>query len=140
MSENVAPLSTRRVTRFFKSRRLTLQAEALEALMNVLSREEHQEDVLKTIVETLQQQNDNNKGIVSVEMLQDVVRDLSRNSKDVNDEALQLLNAFETPRLCFDSMRKQFKLEVDEKRSIFGEATDKVGLCLVLYWRHVYAY
>lgn len=61
-------------------------------------------------------------------LLADVVADLSRDGGDVTEEALQLLDAFSTPRLSYDSMRKQFTLLTDrvEKRSLHGEAIHKV--------------
>ena len=53
--------------------------------------------------------------------------ELSRNGRDVTEEALQLLNAYQMPRLGYDSMRRTFSL-VNDKKSLIGEASDKVDM------------
>ena len=124
-------ITNRRVVRIFKGRGLILQAAALEGIMSVLKRESNKENndaetVLTFIVERCKELCSQSSPLVTVDLLASVVADLSRNANDVNEEAMQLLNAFETPRLHFDAMRKQFALKVHEERSLFGQATDKV--------------
>ena len=142
--------SRRRVQRAFKMRGLAVQAGALDAMLNVLSRESSQSSqevltaVLDEIKERLMQSDRGGRGgrggggaggggggqqlVVTKSLLADVVADLSRDGGDVTEEALQLLDAFSTPRLSYDSMRKQFTLLTDrmEKRSLHGEAIHKV--------------
>lgn len=127
--------SRRRVARAFKMRGLALQDSALNAMMNVLSREskDRGDEVLQAIVDEIRDRMVSSSAsraqfIVTKNILADVVADMSRNSSDVAEEALQLLDAFDTPRLAFDSTRKQFSLVTDsmESRSLYGEATDKV--------------
>jgi DNA polymerase epsilon subunit 2 len=129
------PIDRRRVTRAFKLRGLTLQASALEALMEVIVREDTYSDQFEALQAILEASKERcgSERIVSTDILSQVVSELSRNAKDVNDEAVQLLNAFEMPRLSYDTMRKHFQLELDEKRSLFGEATHKVSLCYFYY-------
>ena len=91
-----------------------------------------------------------NQSIVTQEILQSVVADLSRDGNDVLDEALQLLDAWKMKRLDYNVMKKSWKLvdEIDEGddvsggggnnatgtvdeekrrgRSIFGQPCDKV--------------
>jgi hypothetical protein len=122
------PFPRRRVTRSFQARGMTLQASALEAVMNVLRREEDCMGVLKDIVEACKENSIGNAGIVTTEVLAAVIVDLTRNSKDIMDEAFQILNAYETPRLHYDTMRKQFTLQRNDDKSFFGEASDKVRL------------
>ena len=131
-------------------RGLAVQAGALDAMLNVLSREASQSSqevltaVLDEIKERLMQSDRGGRGgrggggaggggggqqlVVTKSLLADVVADLSRDGGDVTEEALQLLDAFSTPRLSYDSMRKQFTLLTDrmEKRSLHGEAIHKV--------------
>ena len=140
--------SRRRVQRAFKMRGLAVQAGALDAMLNVLSRESSQssQDVLTAVLDEIKErlmQSDRGGGkggrggggggggqqlVVTKSLLADVVADLSRDGGDVTEEALQLLDAFSTPRLSYDSMRKQFTLLTDrmEKRSLHGEAIHKV--------------
>ena len=123
----------KRVARTFKSRGLTIQSTALDALLNVLSRETHDE-TLFAIIDEVKDRLITGGGpggnVVTTSLLEEVVAELSRDAKDVTDEAVQLLDAFQTPRLEFDAMRKQFRLLDDskEKRSLYGKATDKVGV------------
>ena len=129
-------------------RGLAVQAGALDAMLNVLSRESSQssQDVLTAVLDEIKErlmQSDRGGGkggrggggggggqqlVVTKSLLADVVADLSRDGGDVTEEALQLLDAFSTPRLSYDSMRKQFTLLTDrmEKRSLHGEAIHKV--------------
>ena len=152
--------SRRRVQRAFKMRGLAVQAGALDAMLNVLSRESSQssQEVLTAVLDEIKErlmQSDRGGGggggkgggrgggsagggggqqlVVTKSLLADVVADLSRDGGDVTEEALQLLDAFSTPRLSYDSMRKQFTLLTDrmEKRSLHGEAIHKVrALCV----------
>jgi hypothetical protein len=64
--------------------------------------------------------------VVTPSMLGEVVADLSRTGRDAYDESVQLLDAFRTPRLAYDPMRRTFEL-IDPKSSLLdGEAVDKV--------------
>lgn len=122
-----APLSRRRVIRAFKMRGFSLQAPALEAMMNVLQRENSTQstEVLQAILDEIRERR-LQQPIVTEALLADVVADMSRDGRDVHEEALQLLDAFDTPRLDYDTMRKQFSLVDDQNRSFFGDANDKV--------------
>ena len=128
-------LSRRRVARSFKLRGLTLQASALDALMNVLSRESNQEETLRALLDASQERLGRHQGsrIVSKELLSDIVVDMSRNSADILDEAVELMDAHETPRLHYNAMHKQFTLVRDEQRSFFGQASDKVNMFVQRY-------
>lgn len=71
-------------------------------------------------------------GIVSQELLAKVVSQLSHDSQDIMSESVQLLSAFETPKLTYDTMRKEFKLSPcgNPNTSLLGNATDKVEMFL----------
>lgn len=43
---------------------------------------------------------------------------------------LEIINAFDTPRLVYDSMRKTFRAE-EKKWSLLGDAADKVSNCSI---------
>ena len=141
--------SRRRVQRAFKMRGLAVHSDALDAMLNVLQRETVQssQDVLMAILDEIKERlmsygraggsaggagggasGGPSQLVVTKSLLAEVVADLSRDGADVADEALQLLDAFRTPRLAYDSMRKQFTLMTDgmEKRSLHAEAIRKV--------------
>jgi len=70
--------------------------------------------------------NNSSQVVVTPSMLGEVVADLSRTGRDAYDESVQLLDAFRTPRLAYDPMRRTFEL-IDPKSSLLnGEAVDKV--------------
>lgn len=127
-----APLSRRRVIRAFKMHGLALQAPALEAMMNVLQRENSSQEVLDAILDEIRDRR-LQQPVVTEALLADVVADMSRDGRDVQEEALQLLDAYDTPRLDFDTMRKQFSLVDNPNRSFFGEANDKVRCIEIVY-------
>lgn len=133
METDAAHLSRRQVIRAFKMRGLALQSSALDAMMNVLKRESSRsDDVLQAILDEIRERilsARSQQPIVTKTLLAEVVADMSRDGRDVHEEALQLLDAYDTPRLEFDTMRKQFSLltEGEEPRSFFGESTDKVS-------------
>ncbi|KAL7535352.1 hypothetical protein ACHAXR_006435 [Thalassiosira sp. AJA248-18] len=142
----------KRIARIFKMRGLSIQSTALDALLNVLAREKssssssssssrpnNSNDTLFAIIDevkermnqsshsTTNRQGSNN--IVTTSLLETVVAELSRDAKDVTEEAVQLLDAFRMPRLEFDAMRKQFSLvDFGNKGTVYGEAVDKVDM------------
>lgn len=129
----------RRVARAFKMRGLAVQASALDAVLNVLRRESstNAPETLHMILDEIKERmmstpssSQSSQLVVTKRLLSDVVADMSRDGGDFTDEAVQLLDAFQTPRLSYDTMRKQFTLmtEKSESRSLFGEAVHKVDM------------
>jgi DNA polymerase epsilon subunit 2 len=123
---NSTATDRKRTTRIFKSRGLTIQSSALDALLNVLSREanNNSDEALSAIISEIKLRN---AKVVNLSLLEEVVAELSRNGRDVTEEALQLLNAYAMPRLEYDSMRRTFSL-IQSKKSLIGEASDKVDM------------
>ena len=129
----------KRITRSFKMRGLSIQAPALNSILNVLKNEPptSKDDTLFAIIDEIKEKMTTvggggmNQCVVTTDLLEDVVADMSRGAKDVTEEAVQLLDAFKTPRLEYDSMRKVFSL-VEGGKSVCGEAVDKVR-CVVFH-------
>jgi len=137
----------KRLTRIFKMHGLSIQASALDTLLDVVQREaevgRNKADVNNVIFNIIDEikdrriQGGNGSGgrsssvgnIVTSALLEDVVADFRRDAKDVSDEAVQLLDAFHMPRLDFDRMRKNFSLVSfgKEERTLYGEAVAKVS-------------
>eukprot|EP00574_Skeletonema_japonicum_P003478 CAMPEP_0201731208 /NCGR_PEP_ID=MMETSP0593-20130828/24908_1 /ASSEMBLY_ACC=CAM_ASM_000672 /TAXON_ID=267983 /ORGANISM="Skeletonema japonicum, Strain CCMP2506" /LENGTH=553 /DNA_ID=CAMNT_0048223925 /DNA_START=88 /DNA_END=1749 /DNA_ORIENTATION=- len=138
----------KRLTRIFKMHGLSLQASALDTLLDVVQREaevgRNKADVNNVIFNIIDEikdrriQGGNGSGgrsssvgnIVTSALLEDVVADFRRDAKDVSDDAVQLLDAFHMPRLDFDRMRKNFSLVPSgkEERTLYGEAVAKVDM------------
>eukprot|EP00956_Cyclotella_meneghiniana_P040265 scaffold191200_cov73-Cyclotella_meneghiniana.AAC.1 len=124
---NSAASTRKRTTRIFKSRGLTIQSSALDALLNVLSREDQTHNSDSALTAIINEIKLRNAKVVNVSLLEEVVAELSRNGRDVTEEALQLLNAYQMPRLEYDAMRRTFSL-VNSTKSLIGEASDKVEM------------
>lgn len=124
----------KRAARAFRMRGLSVQSSALDALLNVLRREgSGGDDALFAIIDEVKDRMLQGgwgapTGVVTTSMLEEVVAELSRDGRDVADEAVQLLDAFKTPKLEFDPMRKHFRLAKGGRRSLCGAAVDKVRL------------
>ncbi|KAL7549632.1 hypothetical protein ACHAWF_012897 [Thalassiosira exigua] len=138
----------RRVARAFKSRGLSVQSSALDACLNVLARERSSaaayNDALCAIVDEVKERmvhggkrggrsggGGGGGGVVTPRLLEEVVAQLSRTDADVTEEAVQLLDAFRTPRLVYDPMRRRFELMREGRGgggSLYGEAGDKVEM------------
>ena len=126
----------KRIARIFKMRGLSIQATALDALLNVLRRESSSSDhstdeTLFAIIDEVKDrmiQGGRGSNVVTTSLLEEVVAEMSRDARELTEDAVQMLDAFKTPRLEFDTMRKQFSLVGygNEKRSLYGEAVDKV--------------
>lgn len=153
----------KRLTRIFKMHGLSLQASALDTLLDVVQREAEVgrkkadvNNVIFNIIDEIKDrriQGGNGSGgrsssvgnIVTSALLEDVVADFRRDSKDVSDDAVQLLDAFHMPRLDFDRMRKNFSLVPfgKEERTLYGEAVAKVSadiFGIIFYMVHVTLY
>jgi DNA polymerase epsilon subunit 2 len=133
-------VSRKRVQRAFQMNGLTLRVDACDGVLNVLKREDHPVEALQDLIENIKAHmsqhhntsatSNTSAGIVTQELLQVVVSELSHDAQDIMSESIQLLNALETPRLNYDAMRKEFTLLKDneEKRSLFGQAEDKPSM------------
>lgn len=152
LSSTTSNMSERkRLTRIFKMHGLSLQASALDTLLDVVQREaevgRNKADVNNVIFNIIDEikdrriQGGNGSGgrsssvgnIVTSALLEDVVADFRRDAKDVSDDAVQLLDAFHMPRLDFDRMRKNFTLVPfgKEERTLYGDAVAKVSCSVV---------
>jgi len=136
----------RKISRAFKMRGLSIQASALDAILNVLRRElpESFDSMLHNILDnvkdrlsTLNSSHPQSQLIVTKTLLSDVVSEMSRDVRDVTEEALQLLDAMDTPRLHYNSLKKQFRLMSKdmekEGRSMLGGPSHKVDMMLQRY-------
>ena len=81
----------------------------------------------------------NNTLVVSLDLMQDVVADMTRDEMDVMEEAMQLLDLESgVPKLEYDLMKRRFQLASvnHQKRSgggFFGNVDDKVDMLLQRY-------
>jgi len=118
----------RQIMKQFKMRGLSIHSDATDAVINVLQREEsqNQKEKLQIILNEIKKYP--NIMVVTKEKLSEVVALLSESVEDVMNESIQLLQAYETPRLEYDAMFKRFCLKEKELRSFHSDANSKVDM------------
>ena len=119
-------MNKRQVQRYFQMSGLTLRADACEGVLNVLKREDNPKEALGELIDSLKSQMLDDTGIVTQQLLAQVVSQLSHDSQDIMSESIQLLTSFELPRLHYDVMRKEFSLLKPE--TILGSPQDKIEM------------
>lgn len=131
------PLSRRQIIRACKQRGWTLQPAAFEGLEEYLDEEERNNSAmtdLQSILEIVAEKIGGGRTLTAevwsqvIEVLDGKDAEVSfKAQRDISDvsSGLEVVGAFQTPRLIYDTLRKQF--DVDEKpRSLFGSVEDKV--------------
>jgi DNA polymerase epsilon subunit 2 len=132
------PQQKRLIVSAFKKRGLSLAPPALTALLSILKHQPSDStsilaNILDEIKEKLMEQ-DSPSLVVSSELLQKVVVDMSRNERDVMDEAMQLLDLKSgMPKLVYEPMKKRFSLDKNDAGKFFGGVDDKVDMLLQRY-------
>ena len=106
---------TRKITTSFKMSGLSLRTDAVKALQSVLRQEENVDAALEAILSAISkklQNNNRNQGmigsVVDLQTIEQVVTDLTKNSEDRQSEALTVVDAYDSPRLCYDPVKKSF--------------------------------
>lgn len=136
--ELTIPQQKRLIVSAFRKRGLSLAPPALTALLSILKHQPSDSastlaNILDEIKERLMEQ-DSPSLVVSSELLQKVVVDMSRNERDVMDEAMQLLDLKSgMPKLVYEPMKKRFNLDRNNSGSFFGNVDDKVDMLLQRY-------
>lgn len=123
--------ASRTIFRSFKSKGLSISADATRALESVLSREEDFDGTLQRILAELKdriEKQDVRSTIVNEATILSIVADLSSSEEDIAQESLQLFDAFSSPKLCFDENLKSFKVVSTPKYSILGTADSRAQM------------
>jgi len=122
----------------FRKRGLSLSPPALSALLNILSHQEQDQSstVLHSILDEIKERlmdSGNSTLVVSLELMQEVVAGMTRDGRDVMEEAMQLLDLDSgVPKLSYDMMKRRFSLE-NVEGGVFGSVDDKVDMLLQRY-------
>ena len=118
----------RDVVRALKMQGLSAQAEAVKALVSVLSREADPGAALEAIVDCVKERVERGEvqsSILDLDTVSQVVDDLSKDEEDFAQEALQLFDAHSWPKLAFDPLRKAFRMEPATGRRVNGDPGGK---------------
>jgi len=128
----------------FKKRGLSLSPPALNALLNILSHTDRNQNhasilsnLLDEIKETLMDSSDQSSTnlVVSKDLLEKVVASITRDGRDVMEEALQLIDLNSgVPKLYYHTMKRRFELfPPSSSNGFFGTPQDKVDMLLQRY-------
>lgn len=107
-----------------------IQATALTAMYNYFN--ESQVDLLEDILNEMGHGAGKGTNLITESIWLAAIKTAESGvPKNVSDD-LEIVNALDTPRLVYDSMRKTFRAE-EVKWSLLGDAADKVGYFLPLF-------
>lgn len=124
-------LSTRQLIRSCKLKGWTLHPKALEGIQGFLSQSTNALDDFAFLLEMISEKMGTGKTVtpqiwehVSTEIEGEAVA--SSDHRHTSGDDLVVVNAFQSPRLSYDPMRKHFSVE-QKPWSLLGSVKDKVG-------------
>lgn len=129
----------RNVGRAFKMKGLSIQASALDFIVNAMSNEPKNmydstlNNILDEIKERMMKGATANTSTVTTKLVSAVLNDLRSDAGDTSNEILQVLDSTSTPRLTYNSLKKRFHLLKNENKSFLGQAHHKVDMLLQRY-------
>jgi DNA polymerase epsilon subunit 2 len=122
---------SRAVFKAFKLRGLQLQADATEAIINVLSRENDVEGSLKLILDELKdriEKQDVKSAMIVLATIESIVVDLSSNEDDIAREIVQVFDAFSCPKLHYDERNRTYKVINSPPFKILGTVESRAQM------------
>ena len=117
-------VSRKKIVRACKSRGWMIHSAALSAMYKYFN--DAQVDSLEDILNEMGQGAGKGAKLITEDIWLDTIKSDEGGvpTKAVDD--FEIVNALDTPRLVYDSMRKTFRAE-EKKWSLLGDATDKVS-------------
>jgi DNA polymerase epsilon subunit 2 len=109
----------KRIIKCFQLEGLTLSKKALLGVLSVLKSENDEEEAIRVMVKSLKARIDRDESrssVIDVESISQVVADLSKDSEDMAKDGLQVFDAFDFPRLMWNTARKEFFLRPSRGR------------------------
>ena len=103
----------REIFKSFKSRGLSLRADASKALLRVLLQEDDIQDSLNIILAEIKdriEKKDIKSSVIDLGIIETIVADLSSNDEDISKTSTQLFDAYESPRIEFDERQKSYRV------------------------------
>lgn len=147
---NTMAIPRRKIIKACKSKGYMIEPAAVEAMHQYLNSanddgKDALEDLLMELEQHLQKHNNN---MISEQLWKHVIdeeeeaNNVSTTHLDINDNSasdgdVEVVSAFQTPRLVYDSMRKAFRVE-EKQKSLLGSAADKV--CEIFIKSRIYAF
>ena len=127
LSPYIVQIMERDIIKRFKLRGLSIKKDALDALLSALSNEEDKGSSLDLIIDKLientskasiQQSSSSSSrsisvgssNLISLDVVEKVVADLTASEDDMVHEALKIIDAFDTPKLFYDEKNRTYKI------------------------------
>ena len=125
-------LTTRQISKRFRSLGLILQKEAVFAVQNVLKNEvepvEAMELILDAVTKKIEISNENSS-VVNINMIETVVAELTREEDDIANESISVISAFDTPIVQYSAVNKSFYFgDRSQQHSLHASAISKTQM------------
>jgi hypothetical protein len=117
-------VSKRKIMRACKSHGWMVQSTALEKMYQYLN--EMDKDYLGDVLSELSQSIDTKTTLITESIWNQVIESNRTVVSSNAQEEFEMVNAFETPRLSYDTMRKAFSVE-EKNWPLLGSVSDKVS-------------
>ena len=104
----------RAIFRAFKSKGLTVSADASRALIIVITKENDPDNSLALILDEVKERIEKREiksSVIDVDTITSIVADLSSSSEDLAQESAQLFDAFSSPKVVYDEHLKTYKVD-----------------------------
>ena len=121
-------VSRRKILRACRSHGWTVQTTALGAMHKYLN--QFDKDVLEDVLSEMSQRLDKQTKLISESLWEETMNPSHSTGEIDAVRDLVLVNSFDCPRLCYDTMRKTFHVE-ERKWSLLGSVADKVSTCVL---------
>ncbi|EWM25591.1 dna-directed dna polymerase epsilon 2 [Nannochloropsis gaditana] len=119
MSSSTRAAANRAIFRAFKLRGLSVKADAVAALVSVLTHEEDVDGALDAILNAIKglvERGELRSTLVDRATIETVVRQLTKDEDDLNQEAIAIWDAFSMPKMTYDHRSKSFSFTFDKER------------------------
>jgi hypothetical protein len=118
----------RKIFKAFKSKGLTLSSEASKALSKELSRADNPEGALEDVLVEIKSRIDKKElksNVIDLDVVISVVAYLSSDEDDLQQESIQLFDAFSSPKILYDDRAKTYRVDPSPAFTLHGSVTSR---------------
>lgn len=122
---------SKQIFKAFKSKGLSITAQASKAVNEVLSQEQEPENALYLVLDEIRdriEKREIKSSVIDVDIIRAVVADLSSSEEDLSKEKYQLMDAFSAPKIDFDENHKSYKLIIKPTYAIHGTVHSRANM------------
>ena len=96
----------------------------------MIQREKNHDEALDAILDEIKQRIEKREivsNVITVQTISQIVADLTSNDDDLNQESLQLIDAFHTPKLHYDERTRVYSI-LTEKHELFPDLESRTAM------------